>query len=188
MNDKFTEWYHGKLGDKGTMQTFEAIFTRRSIREYLPQPVPEELVQELLEAAMQAPSAGNEQPWHFIVVTDCKQLEALADVLPYGKMLQTAPLGIVVCADMKLEKYRGFWVQDCSNATMILLLAAHDRGLGAVWLGVYPIEDRVVNLKQILGLPDTVIPLSIVSLGYPSSTHEPGEKRYSAARLHHDRW
>ena len=170
------------------MQTLEAIFTRKSIREYKPQPVPDELVQELLEAAMQAPSAGNQQPWHFIVVTDRKQLDALAEVKPYGKMLHSAPLGIVVCGDTKLEKYRGFWVQDCSNATMNLLLAAHDRGLGAVWVGVYPVEDRVADLKQILGLPDSVIPLCVVPLGYPASTPEPAEKRYNAARLHHDRW
>ena len=170
------------------MQTLEAIFTRRSIREYKSQAVPDKLVQELLEAAMQAPSAGNQQPWHFIVVTDRNQLIALADALPYGKMLKDAPVGIVVCADMELEKYRGFWVQDCSNATMHLLLAAHDRGLGAVWVGVYPVEDRVANLKQILGLPDSVIPLSIVPLGYPAVTPEPAEKRYNAARQHQDRW
>jgi nitroreductase len=170
------------------MQTLEAIFTRKSIREYKPQPVPDELVQELLEAAMQAPSAGNQQPWHFIVVTDRDQLNALADALPFGKMLKYAPVGIVVCADLGLEKYTGYWVQDCSNATMNLLLAAHDCGLGAVWVGVYPVEDRVVNLKKILGLPASVIPLSVVPLGYPASTSEPAEKRYNAARLHHDRW
>ena len=108
--------------------------------------------------------------------------------MPYGKMLHSAPLGIVVCADTKLERYRGFWVQDCSNATMNLLLAAHDHGLGAVWVGVYPVEDRVANLKQILGLPNSVIPLCVVPMGYPASTPEPAEKRYNAARLHHDRW
>jgi nitroreductase len=170
------------------MQTFETIFTRRSIREYKPQPIPNNLIQELLEAAMQAPSAGNQQPWHFIIVTDRKQMDALADALPFGKMLQKAPLGIVVCADMKLEKYRGYWVQDCSNATMNLLLAAHDRGLGAVWVGVYPVEDRVANLKQILGLPDSVIPLSVVPMGYPVAPPETPEKRFNAARLHNDRW
>jgi nitroreductase len=114
------------------METINTILTRRSIRDFKPQAVPNVLVQELLEAAMQAPSAGNQQPWHFIVVTEHNQLDALADALPFGKMLQNAPLGIVACADLKLEKYRGFWVQDCSNATLNLLLAAHDHGLGAV--------------------------------------------------------
>ena len=170
------------------MQTFEAIFTHKSIREYQPQAVPDVLVQELLEAAMQAPSAGNQQPWHFIVVTDRNQLNALADALPYGKMLKEAPVGIVVCADMELERYSGFWVQDCSNATMHLLLAAHDRGLGAVWVGVYPVEDRVANLKQVLDLPASVIPLSVVPLGYPASTPDLAERRYNAVRLHHNRW
>ena len=170
------------------METLEAIRTRRSIREYTSQAIPDELVQELLAAAMQAPSAGNQQPWHFIVVAERKQLDALADVLPFGKMLHTAPLGIVVCTDTELEKYRGFWVQDCSNATMNLLLAAHDRGLGAVWVGVYPVEDRVANLKQILGLPASVIPLSVVSLGYPLSTPEPPARRYRETRLHYNHW
>jgi nitroreductase len=90
------------------METLEAIFTRRSIREYTSQIVPDELVQELLAAAMQAPSAGNQQPWHFILVTERKQLDALAHVLLYGKMLHTATLGIVICADMELEQYPGF--------------------------------------------------------------------------------
>jgi nitroreductase len=170
------------------METLEAILTRRSIREYTSQTIPDGLVQELLEAAMQAPSAGNQQPWHFIIVTGRKQLDALADVLPFGKMLHTAPLGIVVSADMELEKYRGYWVQDCSNATMNLLLAAHDRGLGAVWVGVYPVEDRVAGLKHVLGLPASVIPLSVVPLGYPASMPEPPARRYNGTRLHQNHW
>jgi nitroreductase len=170
------------------METMEAIYTRRSIREYSSQAVPDELVQELLEAAMQAPSAGNQQPWHFIILTERKRLDALADVLPFGKMLHTAPFGIVVCADMELEKYRGFWVQDCSNATMNLLLAAHDRGLGAVWVGVYPVEGRVASLKKVLELPEQVVPLCVVSLGYPAAKSEPPARRYDATRLHQDHW
>jgi nitroreductase len=170
------------------METMEAIFTRRSIREYTSQTIPDELVQELLAAAMQAPSAGNQQPWHFILVTDRKQLDALADALLYGKMLHTATLGIVICANLELERYPGYWVLDCSNATMNLLLAAHDRGLGAVWVGVYPVEDRVANLKQILCLPESVIPLTVISLGHPATTPEPAERRYDETRLHYDQW
>lgn len=170
------------------METLAAILTRRSIREYTPQAVPDELVQKLLEAAMQAPSAGNQQPWHFIVVTDRKQMDALADALPFGKMLLTAPLGIVVCVDMELEKYRGFWVQDCSNATMNILLAAHDQGLGAVWVGVYPVEERVEGIKQVLGLPEQIVPLCVVPVGYPANSHQLPEKRYSESRLHHNHW
>jgi nitroreductase len=170
------------------METLEALLTRRSIREYSLQAVPDELVQKLLEAAMQAPSAGNQQPWHFIIVTERQQLDALAEVLPFGKMLHTAPLGIVVCADMELEKYRGFWMQDCSNATMNILLAAHAQGLGAVWVAIYPVEERVAGAKQILELPEQVVPLCVVPVGYPATKPEAPARRYSASRLHHDRW
>jgi nitroreductase len=170
------------------METLEAILTRRSIREYTSQAVPDELVQELLAAAMQAPSAGNQQPWHFIVVTDRKQMHALADALPFGKMLHHAPLGIVVCVDLELEKYPGFWVQDCSAATQNLLLAAHAQGLGAVWLGVYPVEERVVSVKQVLELPGQVVPLCIVALGYPVTRPELPARRYDETRLHHNHW
>jgi nitroreductase len=170
------------------METLEAIFTRRSVRKYTPQTIPDELVIELLAASMQAPSAGNQQPWHFILVTDRDQLASLDDVLPDGKMLKNAPIGIVICADLELEQYPGYWVQDCSNAAMSILLAAHDRGLGAVWVGVYPVEERVVNLKQILGLPASVIPLNVIPLGYPAATHEPVDRRYNEARLHRNRW
>ena len=170
------------------METLEAIFTRRSVRKYTPQTIPDELVIELLAASMQAPSAGNQQPWHFILVTDRDQLASLADVLPDGKMLKNAPIGIVICADLELEQYPGYWVQDCSNAAMSILLAAHDRGLGAVWVGVYPVEERVVNLKQILGLPASVIPLNVIPLGYPAAMPEQVERRFKETRLHRDRW
>lgn len=170
------------------MEALKAIITRRSIREYTQQVVPGELVQELLAAAMQAPSAGNQQPWHFILVDARDQLRALADVLPYGQSLRTAPLGIAVCADLESARYPEYWVQDCSAATQNLLLAAHALGLGAVWLGVYPLEERVAGVKQILGLPGQVVPLCLVALGYPRVKPEPPDKRFNEARLHHNNW
>jgi nitroreductase len=170
------------------MEALEAILTRRSVREYTPEPVPGKLVHELLAAAMQAPSAGNQQPWHFILVTEREKLNALAGVLPYGKNLLTAPLGVAVCADLELEQYPGFWVQDCSAATQNLLLAAHAKGLGGVWLGVYPIEERVAGVKQILDLPGQVVPLCIVALGYPAAKPEPQAGRYDVTRLHLNHW
>ena len=170
------------------METLEAILTRRSVREYTPEPVPGELVHELLAGAMQAPSAGNQQPWHFVLVTDRRQLNALAGVLPYGKSLFASPLGVAVCADLELEQYPGFWVQDCSAATQSLLMAAHAKGLGGVWLGVYPLEERVQGVRQILGLPGHVVPLCIVALGYPTAKSEPPVRRYDETRLHQDHW
>ena len=170
------------------MEALEAMLTRRSIREYTSQAVPDELVQRLLEAAMQAPSAGNQQPWHFILMTEHGQLNALAGILRFGQMLRYAPLGIAVCADLSLTKHPGYWVQDCSAATQNLLLAAHALGLGAVWLGVYPIDERVAGVKQILGLPEQVIPLCVVALGYPAAVPEPPGTRYDKARVHHEHW
>jgi nitroreductase len=170
------------------METLKAIFTRRSIREYTPQAVPDELVQELLEAAMQAPSAGNQQPWHFVLLDAREQLQALADVLPFGKNLQSAPLGVAVCADVKSARYPDYWVQDCSAATQNLLLAAHALGLGAVWLGVYPLEERVAGVKRLLGLPEQIVPLCLVALGYPMVKSEPPDKRFNEARVHHNHW
>ncbi|HNS50697.1 MAG TPA: nitroreductase family protein [Anaerolineae bacterium] len=170
------------------MEALEAILTRRSIRQYAPQAVPEQVVRELLAAAMQAPSAGNQQPWHFVVVTGAGQRMALAGALPHGQMLKTAPLGIAVCVGLETLRHPGFWVQDCSAATQNLLVAAHALGLGGVWLGVYPIEERVQGVQRVLGLPAQVVPLCVLSLGYPAARPEPPVSRYDEARVHLDRW
>lgn len=169
------------------MDIFEAILTRRSVRQYTSHLVPKKVVKRLLSAAMQAPSAGNQQPWHFIVVTRREQLNAMAEVLPKGKMLAQAPLGIMVCADTTDLKHQDYWVQDCAAATQNLLLAAHASGLGAVWLGVYPREDRVQNLTQLFQLPDYVVPFCAVALGYPAIKVEP-QNRYQEERVHRDVW
>jgi nitroreductase len=122
-------------------ELIQTIFARRSIRKYTAEPVSEADIKTLLEAAMAAPSAANRKPWQFIVVTERQTLDRLAEVHPHGKMLFEAPLCIAVCGD--LTTFERFWVQDCSAATENLLLAATALGLGAVWLGVYPREERV---------------------------------------------
>jgi nitroreductase len=169
------------------VDTLEAIFSRRSIRAYTSQPVPAEMVENLLRAAMQAPSAGNQQAWQFVVLTGRPQLNALAELLPYGKMLTTAPLGIVVCGDLELEKSKGYWVQDCSAATQNILLASHALGLGAVWLGVYPREQRVIDVRKALGIPESAIPLCAIAIGYPAE-QKPRADRYDPGRVHKNGW
>lgn len=169
------------------MDTIEAIIGRRSIRRYTREDIDDGTVRVLLEAAMSAPSAGNEQPWHFVVIKERPILDAVPSVHPYSHMLKEAPLAIVVCADLGLEVYQGFWVQDCSAATQNILIAAHALGLGAVWLGFYPIESRVLGLKRILSLPESVIPLCMVSIGRPAEAKPPGS-RYIEERVHRDRW
>lgn len=165
----------------------EAILTRRSIRRYTDRPVPDQVIKELLEAAMSAPSAKDERPWHFVVVRDRKVLDEIPHHHPYAQMLKQAPVAIVVCADLRLDVCDGFWVQDCSAATENILIAAQAKGLGAVWVGIYPVEDRVRAMRRILGMPEHVVPLALVPVGYPAE-HKPPANRYDTARIHYDRW
>jgi nitroreductase len=169
------------------MNTFEAVKTRRSVRNYQEQKVPEEIVMELLQAAMCGPSAGNQQPWQFIVIDDRKVLDSLLTANPNAKMCKEAQLAILVCGDLTKEKYPGFWVQDCSAAVMSILLVAHSRGLGAVWTGVYPIQERVDGFRRLLHLPDTVMPLALVPMGYPAKDL-PHADRFQPDRVHRNRW
>jgi nitroreductase len=136
---------------------------------------------------MAAPSAGNQQPWHFIVIEERSLLDEIPLFHPYSTMLKGAPLAVLVCGDLGMEKHKGYWVQDCSAATQNLLLAAHAKGLGAVWLGVYPLEERIAGVRELLGLPENVVPFAIVALGHPAEQKPPGE-RYDASRVRRNRW
>jgi nitroreductase len=167
-----------------TQDLIQTIFSRRSIRKYTAEPVSEADIQTLLEAAMAAPSASNNKPWHFVVVTQRETLDALAEAHPYGKMLAQATLCIAVCGDPAISDY---WEQDCSAATENLLLAATALGLGAVWLGVYPREQRVAFTRQILGIPENVSPLNLISIGHAAEDKEP-RTQYDEARVHRGRW
>ncbi len=169
------------------METLEAIRTRRSIRQYTSQPVPEEMVEELLRAAMAAPSAGNEQAWQFVVISDREILGSIPRIHPYCQMAAQAPVAILVCGDLSRQKHQGYWVQDCSAAIQNLLLAAHARGLGAVWTGIYPVEERVKAFREMMGLPPEVVPLALIPVGWPAEAPPP-EDRYDPARVHRDRW
>ena len=167
---------------KGLIKT---IFARRSIREYTAEEVSEKDIKTMLEAAMAAPSASNRKPWHFIAVTDRQLLDNLARIHPHGKMLFKAPLCVVVCGDTKISA--GSWVQDCSAATENLLLAATALGLGAVWLGVYPREERVDPIRKVLNIPETIVPLNLISIGHPAEEKEP-RTQYDEQRVHHQQW
>lgn len=163
----------------------ETIFARRSIRKYTDEPVAEEQVRKLLEAAMAAPSASNRQPWHFVVVQDRGQLRRLAEAHPYGRMQAEAALSIAVCADRALSPRH--WVQDCSAATENLLLAATALGLGSVWLGVYPDAERAAGVKEVLGIPEGIEVLCLVAIGHPAE-EKPPRTQYNPQRVHRDRW
>jgi nitroreductase len=165
----------------------KAILTRRSIRKYKPQSVPDEIIAELLTAAMCAPSAGNEQPWEFVVINDRKLLNRIPEFHPYATMLKEAPVAILVCGDLKREKHKDYWVQDCSAATENILIAVSEKKLGAVWLGIYPREERVAGLRKLLGIPENIVPFSLIAIGYPAEAKEPAD-RFDPVRVHQNRW
>ena len=168
------------------MDAMEAILTRRSIRKYTKQPVSDEVLRELLEAAMYAPSAGNRQPWCFVVINDRKIMNEIPRYAVYSQMLKEAAGAIFVCCDINSGNI-GFGVEDCSAATQNILLAAHASGLGAVWIGIYPVESLVTATKKLLNLPEHIIPISLISIGYPAE-QKPRPDRYQADRVHYNQW
>lgn len=155
------------------------IFSRTSIRQFTPTPVPASAIDTLLRAAMSAPTARNQQPWHFVVVQDTAQISALRNTSRHSGPLSTATLAIAVCGnlDKALEgEAQPYWIQDTSAATENLLLAAHAIGLGAVWTGVYPIQERVDAVSEVLQLPKQIVPMAVVALGYPAEQPQPKDK------------
>jgi len=169
------------------MELMQALTTRRSIRKFEDRPVDRTMVRQILTAAMMAPSAGNAQPWQFVVIDDHKVLGEVSELHPYLKMAAKAALGILVCGDLGLEKFPGYWVQDCSAAMENLLLAAHGLGLGAVWTGVHPMEERVAAFRRLLDLPAPVHPLGFAVLGWPAQAPV-SENRFREDRVHFNRY
>ena len=170
---------------------FDAIATRTSIRMFdKTRPVGEELIEKMLRAAMAAPTAVNKQPWEFVVVTDKATLSALSKVHPHARIENGATLVIAVCGatDNGLDgRAKEYWIQDCSAATENLLLAAHALGLGAVWCGVYPMEDRIAPISEILAIPQGYMPLNLVTIGYPAQHPAPKDK-WKPEKIHRERW
>jgi nitroreductase len=173
-----------QLNDK-----LSAIWGRRSIRAYINAPIPNEVITDLLCAAMAAPSAAAKDPWRFIVVQDRTMLRRMAGALPHGGMLAEAGAGIVVCGDLSAahDAQLSYLLQDCSAAIENLLIAAHLLGLGACWLGVHPREARINALRALLGIPAGIIPMSAVALGHPAEHKEP-RTRFDSRYVHHERW
>jgi nitroreductase len=170
------------------METIKTIMTRRSIRKFENTPVTEAQIKILLEAAMNAPSAGDGRPWHFVVTTDRAQLDALADAVDEGNpMFKQAQAAILICLDESLEKFKGFGPQDCSCAAQNLQLAAHELGLGTVWIAVIGVPPRVAGCRKVLGVPEHITPFALFPLGRPAEKL-PAEIRYDESRIHRDGW
>jgi nitroreductase len=168
------------------MNALDAIMGRRSIRKYTGKIIPDKDIKTLLKAAMNAPTAHNNMPWHFIVVDDRKILDKIPEYHQYSKMLVNASHAIVVLGDHNLQD-TDFWIHDCAAASENILIAAHAMGLGAVWLGVHPGEDLIKGTKELLGIPEHVTPLGIISLGVPDEEKPPREN-YNEERVHRNKW
>ncbi len=180
----------GGNGKTSSDAVLDNIMTRTSIRQYTDEEVSDEAVETLLRAAMAAPSAGNKQPWRFVVVRDTVKLNDFADAVRSMQPVGRAKLAIVICGDLN-DTFPGegidYWVEDTSAATENLLLAAHSLGLGAVWCGIYPLSERVVFTKDELQLPENIVPMGIVALGWPAENPAPKDK-WRPDRIHYDTW
>lgn len=165
------------------MENMNTIFNRTSIRKYQNKEVEDEKIELLLKAAMAAPSAGNQQPWEFYVVKNRKALEELAKCSPYAACAKEAPVAIVNCyrKDTKMPEYAEM---DLSACTENILLEAVELGLGAVWLGIAPLTDRMQKVKEILNISDNLQPFAIIPVGYPINNNTIQQKRYDKSRIH----
>ena len=169
------------------MQLMDAVLKRRSIRQFTDRPIAQDDLNTLLRAAMMAPTARNCQEWEFVVVRNKETFKKMMHVHPYAKMLEQADCAIIVCGNTQREHAPGYWMADCSAATQNILLAATSLGIGSVWLGVYPNEERMKGLAALLGLPDYVKPLNIIALGYPAEKKEEVD-RFDPAKIHTEKW
>lgn len=167
-----------------TQDALENIFSRKSVRKYLPKPVEKEKLELLLKAGMAAPSGKDVRPWELIVIYKRETLDAMAAALPYAKMLKEAPMAIVVCGDTTKSSY---WYVDCSAVSQNILLAAEALGLGAVWTATYPYAERMEVVKQHTALPDEIQSLCVIPVGYPAMPHSPKDK-WNPAKVHTDKW
>lgn len=173
------------------MDLREAVRSRRSVRAFHPDPIPQTLLEQLVELANCAPSAGNLQSRDFVLVRDADLRQGLAQAANDQDFLAQAPVVIVVCANRQriYARYGGrgqdlYAIQDAASATENLLLAAHDAGLGAVWVGAFN-EDAV---SRLLGLPTHVRPVTLVPLGLPAERPEASDRMALESILHWDRW
>ena len=168
-----------KTENSDAQAAIQNIMTRTSIRKYTTEPVSKENIETMLRAGMAAPTAVNKQPWHFVVVTEREQLNALAQANRGTSMAAKAPLAIVVCGNMEKTLSgvgQGFWIQDCSAATENILLAANALGLGGVWTGLYPNEERAKAVREIVKAPEHIVPLCVIVIGHPDNKPQPKDK------------
>ena len=169
----------------GSNQTLETIFNRKSVRKYTERPVEKEKLETLVRAGMAAPSSRDRRPWEFVIVTDRDLLDKMGDGLPLARMLKETKQAIIVCGDT--VKSENAWPLDCSAAAQNILLAAESMGLGAVWTAAYPYPERMKIIQDALQLPEHILPLTVIPLGYPTGIEKPKDK-YNKKQIHYNGW
>jgi len=168
---------------------FTVIHNRKSVRNFTGEAVTKEQIETILKAGMAAPSAVNMQPWAFIVITERKTMDSLADILPFAKMLYKAGAAICVCMipEKAYEKRVEFAIMDCSAASQNILLAAEALGLGAVWTAAEPWEELAGHVRKILGIPEEILPLNIIPIGHPTGEDVKKDK-FKPENIHWGKW
>lgn len=165
--------------------TLETILSRKSVRKYTARPVERETLEMLVRAGMAAPSSKDRRPWEFIIVTDRHLLDTMGDGLPLARMLKDTNQAIIVCGDT--VKSDNAWFLDCSAAAQNVLLAAESMGLGAVWTAAFPYPDRMKVVRETLKLPEHILPLAVIPIGYPQG-QEKSKDKFNKKQIHHNRW
>jgi nitroreductase len=169
------------------MDAINNIFSRRSIRRYRPDPVTPESIRTVIEAAMFAPSSADQEPWRFVVIEDKETIKTISVEHPYATFLTQCPVVILVCGATKDLHHGAFWTDDCAAATQNMLLAAHALGLGSIWIGIHPIEERMNMMRRLANLPEGVEPFALIPLGYAAETPEQPD-RYHSEWIRSESW
>ncbi len=168
------------------------ILTRRSVRAYdATKKVSKEQLEDLLEAAMYAPSAMNKQPWRFLVATEKSTIDAIMKVHPYCESLKDAGTAIVVCGDLTSQFQTpdgGYYAYDCSASTQNILLRAKEMGLGTCWCGIAPEKERMDAFRKVFNMPKSIEPMALVIIGYPAESPELEEERFDRNKIHWEMW
>lgn len=169
------------------MDIQEALLNRRSIRKYKNQKISKEDLNAILKAAMYAPSAMNLQAWQFIVIDDKQILAETIKSIPYAEMLRQSAAAIIVCGDSSVEKNESWLLQNCSAVIQNILLSAYGLGIGSCWIAIHGMDDVYRNIKTQFKLPENIVPVSLISLGYPNETVTV-EERFNQDKIHHNKW
>ncbi len=165
----------------------DIILSRRSIRKYSGKEITKESLELILKSAMYAPSTMNLQPWHFVVFDNKDVFERIIAVIPHAEMIRNADKCILVCGDSDKEKNESWLIQNCSAAIQNILLSAHSLGIGSCWIAIHGMDEIVINVKNEFKLPEKIIPIALISSGYPDEEIK-SEDRYDEKKIHFNSW